>query len=214
MPIRPVAILAAAGLVVGAYFLGSPSSSQARFIPVVSAFAGVSLVWMLWLPKRGTVVSGLVVTAMVALYAGALLFHAPLIRALEQGREWTILLLVASFASDTSAFLVGRRIGRTSLAPIISPSKTWEGAAGGLFGALVASLLVYYVLGLEARVWDALAVGALIGTSGQAGDLAISRMKRMAAVKDSGRLVPGHGGVLDRVDSIVFNLVVVYYFLR
>ena len=213
-PIRSVAIAGAVGLVIGAYFMDSPSSAQARFLPIVSAGAGVSLVWMLWLPKRGTGLSGLMVTTMAALYAGALLFHAPLLRALDEGREWVLLLLLVSFASDTGAFLAGWAIGRRPLAPTVSPSKTWEGAVGGLAGALAVSVAAYYVFGLEARVWEVLVVGALIGTVGQLGDLAVSRLKRTAEVKDSGWLVPGHGGVLDRIDSIVFSLVVVYYFLR
>ena len=99
------------------------------------------------------------------------------------------------------------------MAPSISPSKTWEGAVGGVAGALVFSVAAIYILDIDAGVGEALALGALIGTIGQLGDLMVSRLKRMAEVKESGWLVPGHGGLLDRLDSIVLNLVVVYYFV-
>ena len=122
-----------------------------------------------------------------------------------------ILLFVVTFSTDISAFFVGKAFGKRPLAPTISPSKTWEGAIGGFGGALVGAFAAVQVLGLDATVPQSLALGALAGVAGQLGDLAVSRMKRIADVKDSGWLFPGHGGLLDRMDSIVFNLVVVYY---
>ena len=122
-------------------------------------------------------------------------------------------MLLVTFATDTSAFFVGRAIGKRPLAPAISPSKTREGAVGGIVGALVASVAAVYVFDLNVALWKTIAIGVSIGIVGQLGDLVESRLKRIAGVKDSGSLVPGHGGVLDRLDSIVFNLVVVYYFV-
>jgi phosphatidate cytidylyltransferase len=99
------------------------------------------------------------------------------------------------------------------MAPSISPAKTWEGSVGGIAGALGASVAAVTLLDLDSGVGEALVLGAIIGVVAQLGDLVESRLKRISDVKDSGWLMPGHGGVLDRLDSIVFNLVVVYYFV-
>ena len=212
-PMTLLAVASAVALVAIAHILASSYSDGARVPLIVPIAAGVSIVWLMWHAWPETRPSALLATAGVALYTGGLLFHAPMLRALDQGREWVLLLLIATFAADTCAFLFGRAVGRNPLAPSISPSKTWEGAAGSVAGALGASVAAVYILDLDAGVGEALALGALIGTVGQLGDLTISRLKRMAGTKESGYLVPGHGGVLDRLDSIVFNLVVVYYFV-
>ena len=149
----------------------------------------------------------------IAIYLGLSLYYALQIRFLEDGREWTLLLLLVVFATDTSAYLVGRAIGRTPLAPSISPNKTREGAVAGLLGAVVASVFSNSVLGLGAIIWEAAALGLVIGVLGQGGDLAESRMKRKAGVKDSGWLIPGHGGILDRLDSVVYVLPAAHLFI-
>ena len=212
-PLAPVAVIWATGLVIAAHLVAREMPARVGALPAVGIASGVALVWLLWLPRRGTGLSAWAVTVSVTLYIGGLLFHAPLLRALDQGREWVLLLVLVTFAADTCALLVGKAMGKHPLAPSISPSKTWEGALGGGVGALAVSVAAVYAFGLEAAVWEAVVLGALIGTTGQMGDLFVSRLKRIAGVKDSGWLVPGHGGVLDRMDSIVFNLVVVYYFV-
>ena len=212
-PVTVVAVAWAVTLIVVGHSLADDPPAGERALPIVGIAAGVSLLWLLWHSRRGLGSSAWGVTAAIVLYTGGLLFHAPLLRGLDQGWEWMTLLLVSTFAADTSAFFVGKAIGRRPLAPSISPSKTWEGAGGAVVGALAASVASVYALALDASVWEALALGALIGTVGQLGDLVESQLKRNAGVKDSGRLMPGHGGVLDRLDSIVFNLVVVYYFV-
>ena len=147
------------------------------------------------------------------MYVGGLLSYALLVRGLEQGMEWMLFLLLVVFATDTSAYFVGRAIGRTPLAPSVSPNKTREGAAAGLVGAVVVSVVAVNLLRLDAVIWEALALGVIVGTLAQLGDLVESRLKRKAGVKDSGMLMPGHGGILDRIDSIVFTLPAVYYFI-
>ena len=155
----------------------------------------------------------------VGVYLGLSLYYALQLRFLEDGREWTLLLLLVVFATDTSAYLVGRAIGRTPLAPTISPNKTREGAVAGLIGAVAASVMANSILGLDAIMWEVAALGAVIGVLGQLGDLAESRLKRKAGVKDSGWLIPGHGGILDRLDSILYvlpaaHLFIAYYLMR
>ena len=153
------------------------------------------------------------VTAAIALYAGGLLAYALLLRALDQGLEWVFLVLLVTYATDTSAFIVGRRFGRRPMAPGISPGKTWEGAIAGLVGAVGACVALSSLMGLSMSTAQSFMLGALLGVAAQLGDLVESRMKRVAGVKDSGWLVPGHGGITDRMDSIVLNLIVLYYFV-
>ena len=152
-------------------------------------------------------------TLAAVLYPGALLAHAPLLRGGEQGLEWIVLLLVVTFSTDTGAFFVGKAIGKRPLAPTISPNKTWEGAIGGFVAAILAAFIAAWALNIDADLPLIAVLGALMGVVGQAGDLFESKLKRLADVKESGRLLPGHGGVLDRLDSIVFNLALVYYFV-
>jgi len=155
--------------------------------------------------------AGLTLAAVI--YPGALLAHAPLLRGGEQGLEWIVLLLVVTFSTDTGAFFVGKAIGKRPLAPTISPNKTWEGAIGGFVAAILAAFIAAWLLNIDAGLPLIAVLGALMGVVGQAGDLFESKLKRLADVKESGSLLPGHGGVLDRLDSVVFNLALVYYFV-
>ena len=170
--------------------------------------------WMLGSSRKMQVFdSSPVMILRIAIYLGLSLYYALQIRFIEDGREWTLLLLMVVFAMDTSAYLVGRAIGRIPLAPSISPNKTREGAVAGLLGAIAASVFANSVLGLEAIIWEVVTLGLVIGVLGQVGDLAESRLKRKAGVKDSGWLIPGHGGILDRLDSIVYVLPATHFFI-
>jgi phosphatidate cytidylyltransferase len=120
----------------------------------------------------------------------------------HSGTAWILLLLLVVWGYDTGAFLTGRWLGRTRLIDHISPSKTVEGVAGGLVLATIGAGIGGWLVGLPA--WHPLALGPLIGLSAQVGDLAESMLKRAADRKESGFLIPGHGGVLDRVDSFLF----------
>ena len=117
-------------------------------------------------------------------------------------RRWILILLAGVWSFDTGAYLVGRAIGRRPFLPWISPKKTLEGVLGGLVVATVVVALVLAISGSSPL--EALVLGPLLGAVAQAGDLAESLLKRAAGVKDSGTLLPGHGGILDRVDSILF----------
>jgi len=127
-------------------------------------------------------------------------------------------LLLMFFAmvifADTGAYYTGRLIGRHKLAPRVSPGKTIEGAVGGLIAAIAVGPLSRLLFFHEIPIVHALVLGALIGVIGPIGDLAESMLKRGAGVKDSGTLLPGHGGVLDRVDSILFCAPLLYYYSR
>jgi phosphatidate cytidylyltransferase len=115
---------------------------------------------------------------------------------------WLLLALVPTWVGDSVAYLVGSRMGRRRIVPRISPGKTWEGTLAGFGAAAVAALLIATSAGM--KTGPALLVAALVGPVGFAGDLFESAIKRAAGVKDSGTLFPGHGGVLDRIDSLIF----------
>ena len=127
--------------------------------------------------------------------------------ALGAERGWILLLLLAVWSYDTGAFLVGKNFGRTKFLTHISPSKTLEGVAGGVIATTVVVAVMLWGLGQDPR--HALLLGPLTALAAQAGDLAESVIKRAADAKDSGTLIPGHGGMLDRVDSFVFAAPVV-----
>lgn len=147
----------------------------------------------------------------------------------ELGRNWLIFALLTTFATDTGAYLVGRAIGRHPMAPRISPNKTWEGSVGGFLGALISAVLLERILNLglghtgwaalpevgwfAAWNWQPLLIGATVGIGSQCGDLLESGLKRFSQVKDAGSLMPGHGGILDRLDSLLLTIPVVYYLI-
>ncbi|MFZ5854906.1 MAG: phosphatidate cytidylyltransferase [Chloroflexota bacterium] len=133
--------------------------------------------------------------------AGTLPGDAPL-AAIGAERVWPLLLVLAVWAYDTGAYLVGRQIGGPRFLSHLSPSKTYAGLAGGIVACTIVSGVVLWGIGAEPV--GALLVGPLLGAAAQAGDLAESMLKRAAGAKDSGTLIPGHGGVLDRVDSFLF----------
>lgn len=132
----------------------------------------------------------------------------------ENGSDLLLLLLFCVALSDSLAYYVGRAVGRHKLAPTISPKKTWEGAAGGVAGSLVAALLGHFWYFQRLSLAHAVILGTLAGVAAIAGDLAESVLKRAAGVKDSSRLLPGHGGLLDRLDGLLVAAPVLYYYWR
>jgi len=202
------------GLIWTLLFVLSPHFDSALIIPLLLTSAIVlPLLWLvLRSPKEGAFVNWAWTIAGI-IYVGWLLSYLVALR-LEAGRNWVFFALFTTFGSDTAAFFVGRTLGRYRLAPAISPNKTWEGAAGGVFGAIIISLLFTLPtpLGLPLGYGQAVLLGLLVSVFGQFGDLVESLLKRNMGVKESGKLIPGHGGFLDRMDSIVFAGVVVYLY--
>lgn len=128
------------------------------------------------------------------------------------GLGWFFLALFVTWMSDTAAYLVGRSIGRIKLIPHVSPNKTVEGAIGGLVAAGITGVLCTLLFGLDIHPLTAILFGIILGAAGMIGDLSESMIKRRAGVKDSGDLIPGHGGMLDRVDALIFVLVTTWAF--
>lgn len=166
--------------------LGSMAWSLLQDDPLHNA--GVRVGWLLGTP----------------IYVGGTLPAVAMVRDFDPTGAWVLLTMVLAWGSDTAAYFVGRKFGKSKLAPRISPKKTLEGSAGGLAAAVVGAVIMSFFLpGM--RVVDAIALGILGGAAGQAGDLFISVLKRSSGVKDSGGILPGHGGILDRVDALALT---------
>jgi len=211
-PLTVFGLLCVLLLIVGAHYKEPETFEDPYTAPILAGAVVFSLIWLLS-RRAGHALVNWVWTLAGIIYIGWMLSHFIPLRALDDGREWVLFLLFATFATDTAAFFCGRAWGKRSLAPAISPGKTWEGAIGGFLAAIAASLVLATILGLPIPYWQVTILGILIGIFAQLGDLSESLLKRSAGVKEAGTLIPGHGGILDRLDSIVFTVVVVYYYV-
>jgi phosphatidate cytidylyltransferase len=147
------------------------------------------------------------------LYIGFLLPHVALIRKMAEGRVWALFLIVTIWAGDIFAFFSGSLFGKHKLYPKISPNKTYEGLGGAMVGSILVALVYshFFIPRMDLGLCLLLAIGLTI--LGQLGDFTESMLKRSAQVKDSGSLIPGHGGMLDRMDSFLFSAPFLHYFL-
>lgn len=146
-----------------------------------------------------------------ALYLGFMLSHFVTLRVLPNGMNWVLFAFLMTWIGDTAAYFVGRTLGRHKLWPRISPKKTWEGLAGEIVACIIAGPLIGgWLVGIA--VWQGLVIGLLVAVLGTFGDFAVSLLKRMAHMKDTGTLIPGHGGILDRLDSLMFTFPLITYF--
>jgi phosphatidate cytidylyltransferase len=202
------------GLIWTLLFIIEPHFDYNGSIPVLLASV-IVITLMLRVPLRNVNFTLSVWAWSIAgiIYVGLLLGLLVTLR-INAGREWLYLIIFCTFGSDTFAYFIGRAIGRHKLSPRISPGKTWEGAVGGLAGAVIVSLLFTLSTPVQLPVGngEAVLLGLIISVAGQIGDLAESMLKRSKGVKESGALMPGHGGLLDRLDSIVFAGLAVYLY--
>jgi phosphatidate cytidylyltransferase len=200
-----VGYLSGLGVLAGAYLLGVEG-----LLVGLAGLLVLTFFWSLFGELGAHLVGRMAMTDFGVLWVAAGFAYILLIRDLKHGVALTILLLACTMLNDTFAYFVGRAIGRHKLAPQISPSKTVEGAVGGLVGAVIAALLVrIYSDWMPTK--HAVILGLVIGVVGQWGDLFESTVKRDFRVKDSGRILPGHGGILDRFDSFLFAGFVAYW---
>ena len=140
-----------------------------------------------------------------AAWPGLLLSALVPLRALANGGGWILLALTVTWMNDTAGYFAGRALGRHQLFARVSPKKTWEGFFGGMAGSIASAIVVKLLFIPALPSWGAAAVGAGAGVLGPLGDLSESMLKRAFGAKDSGRLLPGHGGMLDRIDALFFN---------
>jgi phosphatidate cytidylyltransferase len=225
---RPLAALGtsgAAGFVLLTLLLGEADRQPPGLGLYAAAFTLVVATAAIW--ARGVEGQPLLstsVTVFGALYTGGLLSFGLLLRHLPgvtgawHGTALLFAPVLLTWASDTSAYFVGRAFGRRKLIPRVSPGKTVEGALGAVAGTVLVAVAYSWVLarfpGYSMGLVAAAAFGLVISVAAQVGDLAESLLKRDAGVKDSGRLLPGHGGALDRFDSLFFTLPLAYVFFR
>jgi phosphatidate cytidylyltransferase len=201
------------GLILTLLLIISPHCSWIYINPLLLSLAvALPPLWLLVCRRENALSSWLWTTGGI-IYIGWLLSHLVALRGLEDGRGWVLFALFVTFASDTLAYFIGRAFGRHPLAPEISPKKTIEGAVGGVIGAVIAGLLLIMLLDLPIGYTAAALLAIAVSFFGQVGDLLESLFKRSMGVKDSGSSVPGHGGFLDRMDSVIFAGVVVYYYV-
>ncbi len=207
-PLWGIGILLAVGVAADAVL------TQWHLLPHL--LGGASLLGLLWVTfdrEHGYTLTDWALTLPPALYVGLLLGYYPLLRQRPDGGFWVQLVLVTTWAADTGAYLVGRRWGRTRLAPALSPGKSLEGAAAWLVCAVLAALVAAALAAAPGRPAALmLGTGVLSASAGLAGDLAESWLKRQLGVKDSSGLLLGHGGLLDRMDSLLVTGMVAYYY--
>jgi len=207
------------GILWTAAFIIRPYYPQMELHLLLVAGVGLSLAMLVFLPKREGQFQRWAWMVGGALYIGWLLSYMVMMRLEpgtmafpEAGRNFVYLALLATFGSDTVAYFLGKAIGRHKMAPSISPHKTWEGALGGIIGGMVVAWLFTLATPFQVALswWQAVLLGLAVSVLGQVGDLAESLLKRNVGVKDSGAIMPGHGGILDRLDSVLFAGVAVY----
>lgn len=212
-PFRGLAVLGA--LAIGWSFSGIPPIFDAEAV-LAAGLAGVFIVAIARRREPGEMFDAAVSTLFTMLLLGIGLGHAIRLRAIpgEAGGDLLLLLLVCCFFGDTGAYYVGSAIGRRPLAPRVSPKKSWEGVAGGLAASIGGALLAHGWWYRKLPLTHAVLLGAALAVLGIAGDLAESVAKRAAGVKDSSGILPGHGGILDRIDSLLLAAPFLYYYHR
>jgi phosphatidate cytidylyltransferase len=200
--LRPIVLGGFIGLVallLGAQLGGLPWMMGGLFSTVLAAFVvfGFS-------DARPSATAAISLTLLGVVWIGGGLAHLLLLRDIpDEGRLVVFTVLLTVFADDTAAYFVGRTIGRHKMAPRISPGKSWEGFAGGTVAAMAMSFFAMYDQGYLSN-WEALVLGAVVAVTATIGDLFESAIKRDLGVKDSGHVLAGHGGMLDRLDSLLW----------
>ncbi|MDH5637836.1 MAG: phosphatidate cytidylyltransferase [Nitrospinota bacterium] len=209
---RPSPMLAgvpAAAALTAALYLGSGQQTTMAFMALFMLMASVCVFggYKDRLMAGGNLAFGVVFT-------GAPMAALALIRGAYDGQGFVTMLITATALCDTGAYYVGRKFGKVKLAPSLSPGKTVEGFIGGVIGAVLGAVIIWQLMIPSFGAAEAVISGLLVGVLGPIGDLAESAIKRNVGVKDSGNLIPGHGGILDRADSLLFTSAAFYLFLQ
>jgi phosphatidate cytidylyltransferase len=203
------------GYVAGILILVAPLN-QAALILFLTALAALCLILTSSDLAGGSSQAAALVLGVAYIFGSwktGILLHeidSPVLRHLSAGRHWLMFALMVNWIGDTGAYYVGRKFGRHKLAPRISPGKSWEGAIASAVTSVIFGL-IYLPLAIRGTsLWIAGPIALAANAAGQVGDLAESALKRGAGVKDSGTMLPGHGGMLDRLDSSLFAMPVLY----
>ncbi len=211
---KKLLILSVAGtlIIVSAQCFGAQFFRPALFVYIVATF----IMYMANMSKIG--LKEFATAFFLTVYVSFMFSHIILVRNMDNGHLLIWLVLIGAFVTDTAALFAGKYFGKHKLCPVLSPKKTVEGSIGGILGCIVATLIFCLIgqLGfkLETNYLWAIAVGFGASAISQVGDLSASCIKRQFGIKDYGKLMPGHGGVMDRFDSLFFVAPFVYYMLQ
>lgn len=213
-------------IVVGAAYVQATMAVD-LLLPTVAIGMLASMVSALFTAEEHQPLPAWALSFVAVIYVPLLLSHLVLLRnvttpltagwishLVTPGFAWIVMALATTWLGDTFAYFSGRAFGKHLLAPHISPKKTWEGSVGGLIGASLTGIFCVLLLGLPIALWQGALLGGMAGIIGPIGDLAESQLKRQLGLKDVGSILPGHGGMLDRIDSVLFVVPVVYYLVR
>jgi len=190
-------------------FLGNERTALAAITGLFLIFA---LLFLFRIQDIAVAARDVAYAALGFLYVPLLLMHLVLLRLTPYGVQWLVVIMLIVMTNDSVAYYCGSAFGKHRLYPLVSPKKSVEGALGGLIGSIGGSLLAKFTFFPQLTLIDALLTAIGIGILGQTGDLFESLLKRSFGVKDSGTIFPGHGGVLDRLDSIIFAAPATYYY--
>ncbi len=213
---KPIPIIGYGATIIYILFIVPRQEYFSLFITILCVILLISLVFLF--PKRNIMDIGL--TFFGIFYVSFLFSHIIFLRNIPNGIFLIWLIFISAWGSDTGAYFIGIWLGKHKLCPKLSPKKTIEGAIGGILGGSLLSLLYGYILqtytliDIEYISIICFAVGAIGAAFSQLGDLAASAIKRFTKIKDYGKLIPGHGGMMDRFDSILFTAPFVYYVLQ
>jgi len=214
-PLQRLGIVSGALVALG--MAGAPAESAMVFAAALMAVVTIGLMCcLLAADDPAGAVNSLGHMVLGVLYAGAFLPHFIWLRVnpADTGPAWVFFVIAVSMGGDTGGYFAGRYFGKRLLMPSVSPKKTVEGVAGAIVGNLLAAVLVHFVQLPNVPWREILLLSLVAGALAQVGDLCESLLKRAFGAKDSGWLLPGHGGVLDRADSLVFPIVLVYYYVN
>jgi len=209
-----LSMVAVAAGAVPALFLLLCGGPGPMLLPIAAVVLMLALVGAVAIDRSLVEMPRPLVAIIGSFYAGTLLPYVALLRNLPRGVTFLVLILLIVIATDSAAYATGKMVGFHKLVPAVSPGKTIEGSEGGLVGAIVTGLVLNHLFGVGWGMGKVVIFAALLSCVAQAGDLAESALKRLLGAKDSGWLFPGHGGLLDRADSLVFAAVFTYYYVR
>jgi phosphatidate cytidylyltransferase len=179
---------------------------------VTGLFLAFSLLFLFRIRDISTAAGEIAYAVLGFIYVPFLLMHLIMLRQTPYGWQWLLVIMLIVMTNDSAAYYTGCAFGKHRLYPLVSPKKSIEGALGGLAGSICGTLLAKYTFFPQLSLADALITAIVIGILGQTGDLFESLLKRSFSVKDSGSSIPGHGGILDRMDSIIFAAPATYYY--
>jgi len=213
LPGRTLESWLAAACAAAVIFIPFLGGDQLALAAITGLFLAFALLFLFRIRDIADAARDIAYAALGFLYIPLLLMHLVMLHRTTYGWQWLLVIMLIVMTNDSAAYYTGSAFGKHRLYPQVSPKKSVEGALGGLVGSMAGTLLARFTFFPQLTLVDALLTAVFIGILGQTGDLFESLLKRSFGVKDSGNSIPGHGGVLDRLDSIIFAAPAMYYYV-